>query len=208
MEMSKKQLERDSDLDFNNEFAIKRINEDEEEFEPAPHTYDAVVSCLSLHWINNLPRVLKTMRESLHEDCPFMGAMIGGDSLFELRTALQLAESERRGGVSPRVSPLADVRDVGGLMQKAGFKLLTIDIEDTVVDYPDMFALLEDLQQMGENNAVLSRELGPISRDTLMAAQAIYKELHGNEDGTIPATFRIIFMVRATLTHWTHFSLW
>jgi NADH dehydrogenase [ubiquinone] 1 alpha subcomplex assembly factor 5 len=93
------------------------------------------------------------------------------------------------------VSPLADVRDVGGLLQKAGFKMLTVDVDDITVDYPDTFALMHDLQAMGESNAVLGREMGALSRDVLLANDAIYRELHGNEDGSIPATFRIIYMI-------------
>lgn len=121
--------------------------------------------------------------------------MFGGDTLFELRTSLQLAEQDRRGGVSIHVSPLADVRDVGGLLQKAGFKMLTVDVDDIIVDYPSSFTLMTDLQAMGESNAVLGREMGAIGRDVLLAAEAIYKELHGNEDGTVPATFRLIYMI-------------
>jgi NADH dehydrogenase [ubiquinone] 1 alpha subcomplex assembly factor 5 len=102
---------------------------------------------------------------------------------------------ERRGGVSPHVSPLADVRDMGGLLQKAGFKMLTVDVDDIIVDFPDTFALMQDLQSMGENNAILGREPGAIKRDVLLANEAIYRALHGNEDGTIPATFRMIYMI-------------
>lgn len=121
--------------------------------------------------------------------------MFGGDTLFELRTSLQLADLERRGGVSPHVSPLADVRDVGGLLGKAGFKMLTVDVDDIIVDYPTTFALMADLQAMGESNAVLGREMGGIRREVLLANEAIYRELHGNEDGTVPATFRMIYMI-------------
>ena len=153
------------------------------------------MSSLSLHWINDLPGVLTQINHILKPDSPFIGAMLGGDTLYELRTSLQLAEQERRGGISPHVSPLADVRDVGNLLQKAGFKMLTVDIDDIVVDYPDTFALMQDLQAMGEANAVLGREMGPIQRDVLLASEGIYRELHGNEDGTIPATFRIIYMI-------------
>lgn len=125
-----------------------------------------------------------------------MAVMFGGDSLFELRTSLQLAEQDRRGGVSTHTSPLADVRDIGGLLQSAGFKLLTVDVDDIVVDYPDSFALMQDLQAMGESNAVLNREKGPIQRDTLLAAENIYRALHGNEDGqSVPATFRLIYLI-------------
>ena len=122
--------------------------------------------------------------------------MFGGDTLFELRSSLQLADLERRGGVSPHVSPLADVRDVGGLLNKAGFKLLTVDVEDIVVEFPDSFALMRDLQAMGESNAILHRELGPLSRDVLLANEAIYRQLHMEEGSRgLPATFRLIYMI-------------
>lgn len=150
---------------------------------------------MSLHWINDLPGLLAQVNQLLRPDSPFVAAMLGGDSLFELRTSLQLAEQDRRGGISPRVSPLADVRDCGGLLQRAGFRMLTVDVDDIIVDYPDTFELMRDLQAMGESGAVLGREMGPIGRDVLLANEAIYRELHGNEDGSIPATFRIIYMI-------------
>ena len=121
--------------------------------------------------------------------------MLGGDTLYELRTSLQLASMDRRGGLSPHVSPLADVRDMGGLLTKAGFQMLTVDIDDIVVNYPTTFALMEDLQAMGEANAVLGREMGPISREVLLANEAVYRELHGNKDGTLPATFKILYTI-------------
>jgi NADH dehydrogenase [ubiquinone] 1 alpha subcomplex assembly factor 5 len=159
------------------------------------NTFDAVLSSLSMHWINDLPSVLAQVNHILKPDGPFIGVMMGGDSLFELRTSLQLAEQDRRGGVATHTSPLADVRDVGGLLQRAGFNLLTVDIDDIVVDFPDVFALMKDLQAMGESNAVISREKGAIHRDVLLAAEGIYRELHGNKDGTLPATFRLIYMI-------------
>ncbi|KAJ3487341.1 hypothetical protein NLG97_g6431 [Lecanicillium saksenae] len=189
-------LYRDSGLDFNNKLNItRRVLEDEETLPFEPESFDLVLSSLSMHWINDLPGILSQINSILKPDSPFIGAMLGGDSLFELRTSLQLADLERRGGISPHVSPLADVRDVGGLLQKAGFKMLTVDVDDIIVDYPDTFALMQDLQAMGENNAILGREMGPIGRDVLLANDAIYRELHGNEDGSIPATFRIIYMI-------------
>ncbi|KAF3928856.1 hypothetical protein ABW20_dc0103288 [Dactylellina cionopaga] len=130
--------------------------------------------------------------------------MYGGDTLYELRTSLQLANMDRLGGVSPHVSPFADVRDIGGLLQRAGFKLITIDIDDVIVDYLDVFALLTDLQAMGEANATLGRRKGlaGLSREVLIGLEGIYRELHGKAedggsgDGTgIPATFRIIYMI-------------
>ena len=160
-----------------------------------PESFDMVMSSLSMHWINDLPGILSQINSVLKPDAPFIGAMLGGDTLFELRTSLQLSDLERKGGISPHVSPLADVRDVGGLLQKAGFKMLTVDVDDIIVDYPDTFALMQDLQAMGESNAILGREMGPIGRDVLLANDAIYRSLHGNEDGSIPATFRIIYMI-------------
>lgn len=189
-------LYRDADHDFNKEINITRqVLLDEETLPYEPNSFDLVLSSLSLHWINDLPGILTQINNVLKPDCAFIGAMLGGDTLFELRTSLQLAEQERRGGISPHVSPLADVRDVGGLLQKAGFKMLTVDVDDIIVDYPDTFALMQDLQAMGEGNAILGREMGPIRRDVLLANEGIYRELHGNEDGSIPATFRIIYMI-------------
>ncbi|KAL7814251.1 S-adenosyl-L-methionine-dependent methyltransferase [Trichoderma aethiopicum] len=193
---SETRLYRDADHDFNAKLNITRqVVDDEETIAFDPESFDLVLSSLSLHWINDLPGILAQINNILKPDSPFIGAMLGGDTLFELRTSLQLAELERRGGMSPHVSPLADVRDVGGLLQKAGFKMLTVDVDDIIVDYPDMFALMQDLQAMGESNAILNREMGPIRRDVLVAGDAIYRALHGNPDGSIPATFRIIYMI-------------
>lgn len=190
-------LYRDADLPFNKELDIQRdVVPDLESLPYAPNTFDAVLSSLSIHWINDLPSLLAQVNSILKPDCPFIAAMFGGDTLFELRASLQLADLERRGGVSPHISPLADVRDVGGLLTRAGFKMLTVDVEDIIVEFPDTFALMEDLQAMGENNAILHREHGPISRDVLLANEAIYRELHKEEDAQgIPATFRLIFMI-------------
>jgi len=195
-ETSRTLLYRDSDLPFNNEISLKReVLHSAETLPYGPHTFDAVLSSLSLHWINDLPSVLSQINHVLKPDSPFLGAMLGGDSLFELRTSLQLAELDRRGGIATHTSPLADVRDVGGLLQRAGFRILTVDVDDLVVDYPSAFALMQDLQAMGESNAVLGREPAGMRRDVLAAAEAIYRELHGNEDGSVPATFRLIYMI-------------
>ncbi|KAG9242301.1 S-adenosyl-L-methionine-dependent methyltransferase [Calycina marina] len=193
---SKTMLYRDEYLPFNQEINLTRdVLQDEELLPYEKETFDAVLSSLSMHWINDLPSLLAQINNVLKPDAPFLAAMFGGDTLFELRTSLQLADTERRGGVSPHVSPLADVKDVGGLLQKAGFKMLTVDIDDIIVDFPDTFALMQDLQAMGESNAILGREAGAIKRDVLLANEGIYRELHGNPDGTIPATFRLIYMI-------------
>ncbi|KAJ4304822.1 hypothetical protein N0V90_000350 [Kalmusia sp. IMI 367209] len=195
-ESSETLLFRDADLPFNKELDIAReVLSTSETLPYEANTFDAVLSSLSMHWINDLPGVLAQVNNILKPDSPFIGVMMGGDSLFELRTSLQLAEQDRRGGVATHTSPLADVRDIGGLLQKAGFNLLTVDVDDIVVDFPDVFALMKDLQAMGESNAVISRENGAIQRDVLLAAEGIYRALHGNEDGSLPATFRLIYMI-------------
>ncbi|EFE40973.1 hypothetical protein TRV_04300 [Trichophyton verrucosum HKI 0517] len=197
IEESRSLLYRDESLPFNSQISITReVIPSIENLPYEPNTFDAVLSSLSMHWINDLPSLLAQVNSILKPDSPFMAVMFGGDTLFELRTSLQLADLERRGGVSPHVSPLADVRDIGGLLTKAGFKLLTVDVEDIVVEYPDTFALMSDLQAMGESNAILRREAGPISRDVLLANEAIYRSLHTEEgESNIPATFRLIYMI-------------
>ena len=200
MDTSETLLYRDQHLPFNQEMNLTRQVLQSPEYVPfESETFDLVMSSLSMHWINDLPSVLTQINNCLKPDAPFIAAMMGGDSLYELRGSLQLAEQERLGGIGTHISPLADVRDVGNLLTRAGFKLLTVDVDDIIVDYPSTFALMADLQAMGEANAALRREAGAISRDALLAAEAIYRELYGEEqeDGTktIPATFRTIYMI-------------
>ncbi|KAJ2601341.1 hypothetical protein H4R99_003035 [Coemansia sp. RSA 1722] len=167
----------------------------DEEFPEFPEeSLDAVVSSLSMHWVNDLPGMMIQLRKAMVPDGVFIGAMFGGDSLFELRTSLQLADIERDGGIAARISPLTDTRDMGGLMSRAGLTLSTIDVDNIVVNYPSMLHLISDLNAMGEGNAVVQR-MPFIKRDTLLASSAIYKEMHGNEDGSIPATFQVIYMI-------------
>ncbi|MCJ1231344.1 hypothetical protein MMC12_008021 [Toensbergia leucococca] len=189
-------LHRDDSLPFNDLLPITRtVLQSPESLPFSPSTFSAVLSSLSLHWINDLPSLLSQITRILQPDAPFLAAMFGGDSLYELRSSLQLADLDRRGGVSPHVSPLADIRDMGGLLTKAGFKMLTVDVDDIIVDYPSTFALMTDLQAMGESNAILGREMGGMRRDVLLANEAIYREMYGNEDGSLPATFRVIYMI-------------
>jgi NADH dehydrogenase [ubiquinone] 1 alpha subcomplex assembly factor 5 len=193
-------LYRDQHEPYNKDIDITREVLNNPEYLPYPaNTFDMVLSSLSLHWINDLPSVLTQINHCLKPDAPFIAAMFGGDNLFELRGSLQLAEQERLGGIGTHMSPLADVRDVGNLLNRAGFKLLTVDVDDIIVDYPSTYALMSDLQAMGEANAALRRTPGGISRDVLLSTEAIYRELYGEEqeDGTvtIPASFRIIYMI-------------
>ncbi|KAJ6018865.1 hypothetical protein N7499_009953 [Penicillium canescens] len=197
VETSRALLHRDEDLPFNKEIEIQRdIIPDLETLPYEPNSFDAVLSSLSIHWINDLPALLEQVNTILKPDAPFIAAMFGGDTLYELRGSLQLADMERRGGVSPHVSPLADVKDVGSLLNRAGFKMLTVDVEDIVVEFPDTFALMQDLQAMGESNAIMNRDSAPLSRDVLLANEAIYRSLHMEDDAPgIPATFRLIYMI-------------
>ncbi|KAJ7126439.1 S-adenosyl-L-methionine-dependent methyltransferase [Mycena crocata] len=194
VDSSEMALHRDPDSDF--EVPVERIHADEENLLQIvePNSQEAIVSCLSLHWINDLPGTLIQIREALQPDGLFLGAMFGGDTLFELRTSLQLAEVEREGGIAPRISPMTQTRDISNLMGRAGFTLLTVDVDEVKVAYPDMWALVDDLGAMGEGNALLGHRRA-LRRDTLAAASAIYTALHGSEDGSVPATFQIIYMI-------------
>ncbi|KDR84075.1 hypothetical protein GALMADRAFT_275287 [Galerina marginata CBS 339.88] len=194
LDSSESTLNRDSDSKF--EVEVERIHGDEENLlrSISPNSQEAILSCLSLHWVNDLPGTLVQIREALQPDGLFLGAMFGGDTLFELRTSLQLAEVEREGGISPHISPMTDTRDISNLLGRAGFNMLTVDIDEVKVAYPSMWELMEDLQDMGENNAVIGRR-NIIHRDTLAASSAIYKEMYGSDDGSIQATFQIIYMI-------------
>ncbi|KIM63606.1 hypothetical protein SCLCIDRAFT_15470 [Scleroderma citrinum Foug A] len=194
IESSREALYRDPDEEF--EVEVERIHADEENpLQILPRgSQEAVVSCLSLHWVNDLPGTLIQINQALKPDGLFLGAMLGGDTLFELRTSLQLAEVDREGGISPHVSPMTDTRDVSNLLGRAGFTLLTVDTDEVRVGYPSMWELMEDLKDMGEGNAIVGRRHF-VRRDTLAAASAIYKEMHGNDDGTVPATFQVIYMI-------------
>lgn len=129
----------------------------------------------------------------LKPDGVFIAAMFGGDTLYELRSALQLAELERKGGLSPHISPFVQIQDIGSLLNRAGFKMLTIDTDQMVIAYPSMFELMFDLKGMAENNAAFNRPLH-LSRDVLVAAAAIYNELYKVENG-VSATFQLIHFV-------------
>lgn len=198
-------LHRDVNEDYNSSFEGKiiRYTGDEESFEheclQESNQFDAVISNLSLHWINDLPSVLSNINRILKPDGLFMGTILGGDTLYELRTSLQLAEMERKGGISPRMSPLVRLNDVGSLLNRAGFAMLTIDAEDIVIGgFPNIVTVCNELQLMGEQNAVYSRP-NYLSRDVLLAANEIYKALHGEKDKdgniTLPATFNVISMI-------------
>ncbi|KAI8822243.1 S-adenosyl-L-methionine-dependent methyltransferase [Fimicolochytrium jonesii] len=191
-DMSEKMLYRDKDVKY--EVPVERIVGDEEWLPFEENSLDAVISSLSLNWVNDIPGTLIQIQRALKPDGLFIGAMFGGETLFELRTALQLAEIDREGGVSPHISPMTDSRDVAALLQRAKYNLITVDVDEIAVSYPSMFELMDDLRAMGESNAIMARKPF-LSRDTLLAAAAAYKGIYGQEDGSIPATFQIIYMI-------------
>lgn len=154
---------------------------------------DLVISSLSLHWVNDLPKCFKSINKCLKPDGVFIASLFGGDTLYELRSSLQLADLERKGGISPHISPFAHIRDIGSLLNRSGFTMLTIDTDEVVVNYPSIFELMWDIKGMAENNAAINRPLN-MSRDVIVAAASIYKELYGKEN-SIPATFQVIYLL-------------
>lgn len=167
---------------------------EEERLPFAGGQFDLAVSCLALQAVNDLPGALIQIRRALKPDGLFMGALLGGSTLTELRQAFTEAEAELEGGVSPRVAPFADLRDLGGLLQRAGFALPVADSEVVRVRYADPFGLMRDLRRMGLTNALVARRRTPLRRATLLRAAAIYAERFADPDGRIPATFEIVWL--------------
>ncbi|XP_023246476.1 arginine-hydroxylase NDUFAF5, mitochondrial [Copidosoma floridanum] len=126
-----------------------QLQQHEEELAFKTNNIDFIISCLSLHWVNNLPHCLNNIIRILKNDGVFMAAVFGGETLYELRGALHLAELERDGGIAPHISPFTEIRDIGSLLTKAGFAMLTIDTDEIVVGYPTMFELMWDLKVLG-----------------------------------------------------------
>lgn len=167
----------------------------DEEFLPlAAGSVDLVISNLSLHWANDLPGALIQIRRALKPDGLFLAAMLGGDTLRELRHALIEAETAVTGGASPRVAPFADLADAAGLLQRAGFALPVADSDTLTVTYADAFALMRDLRGMGETNAVAARLRSFTPRSVLLDAATRYASSYGGADGRIPATFQILYL--------------
>jgi SAM-dependent methyltransferase len=160
----------------------------------APERLDLVVSLLALHAVNDLPGALIQIRRALKPDGLFIGCLLGGATLTELRQAFTEAEAEMEGGVSPRVAPFADVRDLGGLLQRAGFALPVTDIEPVTVRYADPSGLFRDLRAMGLTNALRARRKAPLRRATLMRACEIYAQRFADADGRLRATFELAWL--------------
>ncbi|HKH81044.1 MAG TPA: methyltransferase domain-containing protein [Methylovirgula sp.] len=174
--------------------SLLRLVGDEEALPFKAQSFDLAVSALALHNVNDLPGALAQIRRCLRPDGLFLGCLLGGRSLEELRGALAAAEIEIAGGTSPRVAPFADVRDMGGLLQRAGFALPVADVEPLSVRYANMFALLADLRAMGATNALVERLRRPARRRLFLRAAQIYAREHADPDGRVRATFELIFL--------------
>jgi SAM-dependent methyltransferase len=159
-----------------------------------PESLDLAVSALAFQFVNDLPGVLAQIRSALRPDGLLLAAMIGGDTLMELRQSFAAAEVECESGVSPRVAPFADLRDVGSLLQRAGLALPVTDVDRVVVRYANPFALMADLRRMGATNALVERRRTPTRRATMLRMAQIYAERFADPDGRIRATFDIIWL--------------
>lgn len=159
-----------------------------------PDTHDLVIHAMSLHWANDPVGQLIQCRRALKPDGLFLNAAFGGQTLNELRACLGQAEVEVTGGMSPRVAPMADLRDMGGLLQRAGFALPVADSLSLTVEYDDAWALMRDIRAMGEANALITRLRRPTRRAVLHAAAKLYQENFTNAHGRITATFELVFL--------------
>jgi SAM-dependent methyltransferase len=176
---------------------IARIELPDWESEPiplAPQSLDLAVSALAFQFVNDLPGVLTQIRRALKPDGLLLAAMIGGDTLTELRQSFAAAEAELEGGVSPRVAPFADLRDVGALLQRAGFALPVTDVDRIVARYDSALALMQDLRRMGATNVLVERRRMPTRRATLLRMAQFYAERFADSDGRIRATFDVIWL--------------
>jgi SAM-dependent methyltransferase len=170
------------------------VRTDEEALPFADSSLDLVVSALALQFVNDLPGVLVQICRALKPDGLLLAALAGGNSLTELRSAFAAAESEIEGGISPRVAPFADVRDLGGLLQRAGFALPVVDSERLTVRYDSAFELMHDLRRMGATNILYERRRRPLKRATVERVASVYAERFSDPDGRVRATFEIIWL--------------
>jgi SAM-dependent methyltransferase len=167
---------------------------DEEALPFGDASLDLVVSALALQFVNDLPGTLIQIRRALKPDGLFLAAMLGGDTLTELRQAFAAAEAEVESGVSPRVAPFADVRDMGALLQRAGLALPVTDVDRLTVRYSSALTLMAELRRMGATNILAERRRKPLRRATLLRMAEIYAQRFADRDGKIRATFEIIWL--------------
>lgn len=172
---------------------VQRVRLGENEHLPIePGSIDLAVSALTFQWVNDLPGLLAQIKRALKPDGLLLATLVGGETLHELRAVLTEAESDIRGGAAPRVAPFADVRDIGALLQRAGFALPVTDADRITVRYDSLFDLMRDLRAMGATNVLIARDPRPLTRAILVRAAALYAERYADADGRIRATFELI----------------
>ena len=167
---------------------------DEEALPFADGSLDLAVSALALQWVNDVPGTLAQIRRALKPDGLFLAALLGGETLTELRQSFAAAEAEIEGGVSPRVAPFADLRDIGALLQRAGFALPVVDVDRLIVRYDSPFGLMQDLRGMGATNVLIERRRSPLKRATLQRMAQVYADRFSDPDGRLRATFDIVWL--------------
>jgi len=171
-----------------------KVVADEEALPFADASLDLVVSVLALQSVNDLPGTLVQVRRALKPDGYFLAALIGGDSLTELRQSFAAAEAEIEAGVSPRVAPFIDARDAGALLQRAGFALPVADVDRVTVRYGSAFDLMADLRRMGATNPLVERRRTPLRRATLLRMAETYAARFSDRDGRVRASFDIVWL--------------
>lgn len=159
----------------------------------APESFDLIASGLALQHVDDLPGAFLQIRRLLRPDGFFLAALLGGDTLTELRQSFAAAEAEVEGGASPRVMPVADVRAIGALLQRAGFALPVTDVDRVTVRYDGPLGLMRDLRGWGATNALVERSRRPLRRATLARMIEIYAERFSDPDGRVRATFEIVW---------------
>jgi SAM-dependent methyltransferase len=173
---------------------VPAVAVDEEALPFCDGSLDLVVSALALQFVNDLPGALIQIRRALKPDGLFLAAMLGGDTLTELRQSFAEAESQLEGGVSPHVAPFTDVREMGALLQRAGLALPVTDVDRLTVRYSSAFTLMAELRRMGATNALTERRRTPLRRATLLRMAEIYAKRFADGDGKIRATFEIVWL--------------
>ncbi|MCR8549578.1 methyltransferase domain-containing protein [Salipiger sp. P9] len=174
-----------------------RIVPDDEVLDLRDGSHDLVIHAIALHWANDPVGQLVQCRRALRPDGLFLALCFGGQTLHELRAALGQAEIEVTGGLSPRVLPMGEIRDLGALLQRAGLALPVADSFTLTASYPSALHLMRDLRAMGETNALTGRLRRPTRRAVLLRAAAIYAAEFGDAQGRVPASYEIV-----TLTGW------
>lgn len=173
-------------------FPTAQVVPDDEVLNLPPNSNDLVIHAMSLHWANDPLGQMIQCHRALRPDGLFLASLLGGKTLHELRTALAEAETIVRGGVSPRVLPMADIRDLGALLSRAGFNLPVADSHSVHATYPSLNDLMHDLRSMGETNAQSARSRQFTPRHMLQKAEEIYRTRFGLPDGRLPATYEQI----------------